>query len=460
MSINNNLLKQDLKTKMSQPHIRAHFPAHQGKMLRANTSYELDVPYIRKPLLHKAEERIAHVFGAANSWLLTQGASQGLLASIICAGMSTSRFGLAHNSHIAVIHGAILTDLELCYIPSKCAMPTTEEVMTFLDKNPPPVLILTAPNYRGEYIDLCRISHKCRSKNIKLIVDEVHGSHLALESNKYRMAMSQACDLVIHSPHKYVGALVQGALLHRPPSSAFSREQIDKALSLVNTTSCSNLIRISLEESIYHMVQTNTLTMRNNALKRIVSVGDIIDQWASDALYRETDLFDPWKLILKSDRVSGYELARRLLSMGLDHEFANEDEVLFVFSEANDETDMLRVKTMINDVYVSLRELPQPTYVVSPKIPMRIPDFGMKPRTAFFSRKQTMVSVTEALGAIACKPLAFEPPLISDKEGNDLKPSKIPQMPPGSPVIVPGERISEWHIECLDAQQLISVCDE
>ncbi|WP_200240557.1 hypothetical protein [Thiohalocapsa halophila] len=445
--------------------VQAHFPAHQGRLTSvAGLCAEhlpRDVPYLRRSTLRDAEDRLADQLGVRASLLLTNGASQGLLAACLALGRRTRRVAVAGDCHVAVSRGLVLADLAPEPIPSRRASPSSGEVLNFLAGDPPPAMILPAPTYRGERLDLAAIAERCLALGVDLVVDEVHGSQLrGLPSGPGSTATSALdlpCTLVVHSAHKYAGALVQGAVLHVPQGSRLDPDHVRDALDLIDTTSRSNLIQASVEAALHAGLPGGALHDAMLALtERVANLAAELDAAADPALWRDPACADPRKLVLRSDNTDGFDLARRLLAAGLDHEYANVDEVLLVFSPAHEEADFARAADALHSVRAALSDLPQSRAPALLAMPER--RFATRPRAAWLAGGETL-PLAAALGRTARAPVASETPDLDGLSAPDPE-RPDPRLPPGTATLLPGEVIGDWHLRTLGAQRLVSVVDD
>ena len=465
--VNQPLLAERLHTPPS-PLVRAHFPAHQGRLTEVTglcgEHLPQDVPYLRRGTLREAEARLAERLGVRASLLLTNGASQGLLAACLALARRARRVAIAGDCHVAVSRGLVLADLIPVPIPSRRPSPDTGEVLAFLAGDPPLAMILPSPSYRGERLDLAAIARRCQALGIDLMVDEVHGSQLrglplTAEGGgeSAGSALDLPCALVLHSAHKYAGALVQGAVLHLPHGSRLELDEVRAALDLIDTTSRSNLIQASVEAALYAGLPGGALHDAMLALtQRVAGLATELDAAADPALARDPACLDPRKLVLRSDRGHGLELARRLLNAGLDHEYANVDEVLLVFSPAHDAQDFARAGRAMQQVREALGDLPPARFPAHLAMPER--RFGRSPRAAWLAPERCL-PVADALGRIARAPVAAETPELDALDPRDPgRPD--PRMPPGTAALLPGEIIGTWHLTALGPERLVSVVEE
>ncbi|MDW4726354.1 aminotransferase class V-fold PLP-dependent enzyme, partial [Escherichia coli] len=74
-------------------------------------------------------------------------------------------------------------------------------------------VLITRPNYYGIYQPIEKLVTYCHENNIKIIVDEAHGTHFALECFD-KNAMQLGCDISINSYHKTMPAFTQTAAIN------------------------------------------------------------------------------------------------------------------------------------------------------------------------------------------------------------------------------------------------------
>jgi lysine decarboxylase len=137
--------------------------------------------------------------------------------------------------------------------------------------------------------------------------------------------------------------------------------------------------------------------------------------------------FDPAKLVLAlglSGR-SGLQLEQALLKAGVPVELADRDMLVAVVSMLDDATTVDRFVTV---VLAGLRDPAGPPRP-APSTPVALPPQRMSPREAFFSPHET-VPRHRALGRVSAELVA--------------------PYPPGVPVLVPGEEVTDATLTLLD----------
>lgn len=417
---------------------RLYTPAHQGRVhagaYLSQEMYQYDVPFLTRPRTEHIEKHFSQLYGTKHTFWLTGGGSQGVLTACALLGTQYRRVAIALNSHISTINGIILAGLEPYFIPSKTLMPTTEEIITALETSSVSALLLTHPSYEGITVDLAQLSDYCRQHDIALVVDEAHGSHFPFLDGPWLSAIATQADIVTHSLHKYTGSLVQTAMLHLPMGSRFTVEQVMGVIPLFEATTRSNLLLLSIEDAIKRGYSNKGKVLFAQAIGECNRLRDQLEQYGQVLTY-DPDVNDPLKIFLKSDRVLGTELADILFDLGLDGEFANEEGLLLLFSFNHSSEDFQFIQKSLAMAVPILEtktvQTPFPCNYFS-----RCPQMKVLPNQAFFSQKEK-VPLNQALGRIS---------------GGCIK-----KIPPGSPILIPGEEVTAWHLNRLPPDTVVEV---
>ncbi|MGB5711138.1 MAG: aminotransferase class I/II-fold pyridoxal phosphate-dependent enzyme [Waterburya sp.] len=411
-------------------------PAHQGISgdRHLEDIYQYDVPFLTRSRTESIEKHFSNLYATKHTFWLTGGGTQAVLTTCVLLGTQYKRVAIALNSHISVINGIILAGLEPYFIPSWSLMPTTEEVISALETSDVSALLLTHPSYEGVTIDLEKIADYCRDRDIALVVDEAHGSHFPFLDQKWQSAIAFNADIVSHSMHKYTGSLVQTALLHLPDSSRFTTEQVMGVLPLFETTTRSNLLMLSLEDAIKKGYSEDGQALFEQAIVECDRLRSQLDNYGKILTY-DVQVSDPLKIFLKSDRATGEELADLLYDHGIDGEFADEEGLLLIFSFNHNKQDFQLIAKTLADLMPILKEkTPKETFPQS--YFCRNPVIEMLPKDAFFSKKEQL-PIGQALGKVSS--------------------CCIKKVPPGSPILIPGETVTNWHLQRLSPDTVVQV---
>ncbi len=230
--------------------ISFHMPGHKGRIpvpIRDVTELSgTDNLMCPEGIIKDAQEHMAKVLGKREVFFLTNGATSGILASILATVTPGETVLVDRNCHASVIYGLILSGgvPKFVYpkVNSEFGIPcplSAEDI----DYNGEKVVILTSPTYYGETADLKKIREKVGDAII--LQDEAHGAHFYFDESLESCRNTES-DLTVLSFHKTMPTLNQGAVLCCN-SSRISSEKIRQAIHLVHTTSPSYPILSSLD---------------------------------------------------------------------------------------------------------------------------------------------------------------------------------------------------------------------
>ena len=222
-------LWQALKNHSQQQYYPFHMPGHKAGRLGAFTeilSQDIteitDFDNLHKPegILLQSQKRCAELFGAEESFFLVNGSTSGILSSILSVCSAKDEIIVARNCHKSVYSALVLSGAKPIYILPEnienadfLGSITLEQIQKAVTKNTK-AAIITSPTYEGITSNIAEISDFLHKKNILLIVDEAHGSHMKFHNYFPKTALQQNADIVIQSLHKTLPCPKQTAVLH------------------------------------------------------------------------------------------------------------------------------------------------------------------------------------------------------------------------------------------------------
>lgn len=298
-------------------------------------------------------------------------------------------------------------------------------------------VFITSPTYHGICSNLSEISELCHFYKIPLIVDEAHGAHLGFHSELPNSALQQGADLTVQSTHKVLCSLTQSSMLHMS-GDIVDKEKISRCLQTLQTTSPSYLLLASLDAARDQLSESpdivfnQAIELANEAkcfLKRIPGIS-VLDNssfptFPSIDLLRLTVGF--WKLGL-----SGYEADDILYrDFGIVCELVGNKSITYALNLGTCRDHVQRLLSGIKHLagtYSSIQQPEERVVLVTDHAPFDDVVMSLVPRDAFFARKRK-VTVKESVGKIS---------------GELICP-----YPPGIPVLIPGEIITERAIDYL-----------
>jgi len=441
---------------------RFHVPAHAGHGERLGASVFLSDPYrydlteldgldvLSDPegCLADSQASIASIFKVAHSFLLVNGATVGIEATLLASLKPGDKVLLPRNVHRSVVSGLVLTGAQpIWFLPERFSHwglwggVSLESIERELKKQPNiKALVITSPTYEGIGSDIKSIATLCRNKSVLLIVDEAHGSLWPLSDRLPQSAAHSLADCVIHSIHKSAGCLTQGALAHLPHHSRVSSAAYQQALNLLQTTSPSYLLMASIEACCHFWHSKEGQERLNNWLDQVLELRVQVPLLLKTLSLFEAEnpqqaqLCDPSKLYWTHPQIQGDDWGSAFEEeLKLAYESASPYGVLYLMNPGLENDDFKTFAGLMQKGEARLEASDSKTVscqkaLESQNPSVLIPELAFSPREAFFSESEH-VNIENALGRIAHE--------------------MIVRCPPGIPVLIPGERISEAHLPFL-----------
>ena len=224
---------------------------------------ELDNLFAPEGVISQAQALAAEAFGADRTWFLANGSTCGIEAAILATCGPTDKLILPRNVHSSAISGLILSGATPIYIEPDYSktwnMPfgvSPQTVERAIAQHPTAkAVLLTSPTYQGLCSNIQEIARITHTHNIPLLIDEAHGPHFVFHPDLPTPALAAGADLVVQSAHKVLSAFTQAALLHIKGDKVDSNCLV-QALQLTQSTSPSYLLLGSLDAA-RHQMATN-----------------------------------------------------------------------------------------------------------------------------------------------------------------------------------------------------------
>lgn len=406
--------------------------------------------------IKESQELLARLYGAQKSFYLINGTSGGIMAAVLAMADQGDKVLLLRNSHRSVSQGLILSGARPVYLRpgidpvTKINLPpTVEEIAQKLKEHPDiKACFLTSPCFYGlsgylkDQIDLL---HK---HNIPVFVDEAHGVHLHFSPLLAPDALSCGADLVAQSTHKTLNSFTQSSWLHLQ-GSRVNPERLKAALRMVQTTSASYILLLSLESAMAQMYEEGP-AMLQNMLEQVKLLRQDLTLAGFTLLEKEQlpseriAYHDISKLYVNTSNwgVRGYRAASILREHGIEPELSDYNGVLMMFTLSDTTEFIAQVGKALKEAAETLKEQDKTAGFGRIGRVETEPQIELTPREAWFSKKEK-VSVAQAPNRIAAETVTI--------------------YPPGVPILLPGELITEEILEYLQeikAKGGNIVCDD
>ncbi|MBF7096102.1 aminotransferase class I/II-fold pyridoxal phosphate-dependent enzyme [Alkalibacter mobilis] len=459
-----NQLMKNIEEK--ENYVKFHMPGHKGKSFsrlgweRYDTTEIWGTDNLNDPRseILVLEEDIAKTYGVEKSLITINGSTCGIMASIMGAFDPGDKILIPRNAHKSVYSALYYGRLNPEYFD-----PSFDGIFGFpiglnLDKLDERLgcikdikgMVVTYPTYYGTCDDLTRLSDICQKHDVILIVDEAHGAHLKFSGSYPISAVDVLSDIVVHSTHKTLPSLNQGAVVHIN-SRRVSEKRIRKHLSMLQTSSPSYPIILSVASSINWMKmhgkeKLNQIQMMYDELRSSLKsspfemIRDHIEPevfgWDKSKIWLSTGgLKNLGSLLTKNHHIEvEFDDARSILAMaGMGTEMEDGKRLLEALKSIADENC---------NIFTRPKCIPES---------VSYPPYGKKAMELWEVEKRNKIRIVEAAGKISA--------------------DFITPYPPGIPLVCPGEIITDEAVEFIrslrqdqimgmDSQGRVDICEE
>ena len=440
-----------------------HMPGHKRNldMLKSTVPYKIDITEIEgfddlhhaEGILKEAQIRAARIYHADETHFLINGSTVGILSAIAGVTKKGDTILVARNCHKSVYHAIYMNELNPVYLYPEfnhCAQLNTEvsvdDVREALDKYPSiRAVVIVSPTYDGVVSDVEAIAEAVHEKGIPLIVDEAHGAHFGFLPYFPQNAKTRGADIVIHSLHKTLPALTQTALLHINGSLA-SRKGVREYLRMLQSSSPSYVLMSSIDSCI-DMLENRRKELFDPYVKMLEKMRGRLRQLKRLELV-ETENFDRSKIVIsvRHADMSSKRLYRILLNeYHLQMEMVAGTYILAMTSIGDTEDGMERLARALKEIDAQADErmrsgncLEETPTIIGASLP--------RPEVVYNSSVMENMLDEAAISAVPGSKVRRLP--WRDSVGY-ISTEYAYLYPPGSPLIVPGERVSQEAVDML-----------
>ncbi len=405
-------------------------------LLDSNAPVGLDHLSCPTGVIAEAQNLMAEAMGADRSYFLTNGTTTGILAMVLSVCKANDKIILPRNVHKSVINGLILSGAmpifikpnidELIGIANDVSF---DEVKKAIDENTDAkAIFIINPTYFGVVSDLKRITDYAHLHNLVVMVDEAHGAQFYFSHKLPYSAMEVGADISATSMHKTAGSLTQSSII-LTQGNRIDHQQLRASLNMLQSTSPSSLLMASLDvarKTMYFQGKTkinNVLKLAKIAREKLKNVPGISVIDKDYLLNQGCYDYDETKLMVKvSDLgLSGFDVYQIMKkNYNIQLELAESHIILCVLTIGTTKQDLERL-------VLALKKLAEKYHKLKDKLPKiefryQFPDPYARPRDAYHAPKH-LVKLEDAVDEISAESIMI--------------------YPPGIPIIIPGEIITE-----------------
>ncbi|MBS2967242.1 aminotransferase class I/II-fold pyridoxal phosphate-dependent enzyme [Metabacillus sp. KIGAM252] len=382
-------------------------------------------------VIDEAQSLAAAFYGAEQTFFLVNGSTSGNLAMILSCCTEGDTVLVQRNSHKSIMNALELAKADPVFISPK--IDEALHVPSYVEENRiaeaieaypyAKALIITNPNYYGVSADLTPIIRLAHSYNIPVLVDEAHGAHYGIGAPFPESALKAGADAVVQSAHKTLPAMTMGSFLH-VNSRLVSFRRIAKMLSMLQTSSPSYPIMASLDLARAFAQEIKESGKAGEIAREAAKIKEYFNSIEGIKTIGTEDpnaIQDPIKLSIVSETgLSGFDLQERFERHGIYGELADERNFLLIAGLGESSVHCPSLEKEFSSMTIPAGEKLSITFPSLPASKLAL-TYGEMEQTA-----REEVHLNEAAGRVMAEAV-------------------IPY-PPGIPLLLAGERISEQHI--------------
>ncbi|MBT2581808.1 aminotransferase class I/II-fold pyridoxal phosphate-dependent enzyme [Planococcus sp. ISL-109] len=399
----------------------------------------LDDLHSPKGAIKEAQELAAQAFGADYTFFSVQGTTGAIMTMILSVVGPNDKILVPRNVHKSImsaivfagaipvfIHPEVDPDLGISHGIS----PESVEKALIEYPDAKAVLVIN-PTYFGVAADLKRIVDIAHKKDIPVLVDEAHGVHIHFHKSLPVSAMSAGADMAATSVHKLGGSMTQSSVLN-VREGLVSPKRVQATLSMLTTTSTSYPILASLDTARRQLaihgfdLIDRTIRLAQDARKRINKIQHL--HCVGKELLNSSATFDmdPTKLLIsvKNLGITGHQAEEWLReNANIEIELSDLYNILCLVTLGDSRKE---INLLVNALQRMSSALETENAIMEPIVLLPdIPRLAMTPRDAFYADTE-IVPIDLAVGRISAEFIMI--------------------YPPGIPIFIPGEIITEENI--------------
>ncbi len=411
----------------------------------------LDDLHHPKGMIKEAQELASEAFGADYTFFSVQGTSGAIMTMVMSVCSPGDKIIVPRNVHKSVMSAIIFSGATPIFIHPEIDKElgishgiTSDSVEKALHQNPDAKAVLVInPTYFGISADLKRIVEIAHSFDVPVLVDEAHGVHIHFHDELPLSAMQAGADMAATSVHKLGGSMTQSSVLN-VKKGRVSPKRIQSIISMLTTTSTSYLLLASLDTARRRLavdgkkLVSQAIELAEKTRKQINEIDKLYCVGREIVGSKATFDFDPTKLTIsvKDLGITGYDVEHWLREKyNIEVELSDLYNILCIITPGDTEKETNTLVSALKELSDSFANTTKKIETVQVYVP-DIPLLALSPREAFYSETE-VVPFSESAGRIIAE--------------------FIMVYPPGIPIFIPGEIITEENLNYIKKNQEVGL---
>ena len=391
-------------------------------------------------VIREAEELAAEAFGAQHAFFMVGGTTSSVQTMVLSTVKAGDKIILPRNVHQSVINALVIGGAIPIYINPQtnerlgiALGMSLKDIQSTIAENPDAKAVLVNnPTYYGICSDLKSIVTLAHANNMRVLVDEAHGTHFYFGKGMPITAMAAGADMAAVSMHKSGGSLTQSSILLC--GNDVNAQYVRQIINLTQTTSGSYLLTSSLDISRRNLalngveIFEKVKRFAEYAREEINTIGDYY-AYSKELINRDSIFdFDTTKLSVNTLNIGlagieVYDLLRDEYDIQI--EFGDLGNILAYISIGDKTKNIERLISALSEIrriYKREQSNLLSTEYISPTV-------VLSPQAAFYSDKVS-IPLDDCVGEISGE--------------------FVMCYPPGIPLLAPGERVTHQIIHYIN----------
>lgn len=393
-------------------------------------------------VIEEAQKLAADAFGSDYTYFSVQGTSGAIMTMILSTCSPGDKIIVPRNVHKSIMSAIIFSGAKPVFIsPARDENLgidhgiTTKSVQRALDRHSDAKAVLVInPTYFGVCANLKEIVDLAHSRHVPVLVDEAHGVLIHFHEDLPMSAMEAGADMAATSVHKLGGSMTQSSVLNLNTKNGYVNPQrVQTIISMLTTTSTSYVLLASLDTSRSnlaingHDMAQRTIDLAQKA-RRSINEMEGLYCFGEEILGGEATFdYDPTKLTIHVRHlgITGFETENWLREhYNIEVELSDMYNILCLVTPGDNEETLSVLLTALCELAGTYYNVNTANELIV-KIP-EIPHLSLIPRDAFYGDTE-VIPFKESVGRIIAE--------------------FIYVYPPGIPILLPGEVISQDNID-------------
>lgn len=434
-------LKEKLKEYRKSDIYPMHMPGHKRNVGLFSDVENIDFTEVEgldnlhdpEGIIKESIDEVSSLLGTDKTYFLVNGSTAGVLAAIQSATDIGDEIIIGRNSHKSVYNAVEIRNLKPVYLyPESTGLfdggYKKEELGSLLKETSAKVVVITSPTYEGVVSDIKVLAEETHKNGAILIVDSAHGAHFCLDGFP-NPAYKEGADIVIESVHKTLPALTQTAVLHVMGDRA-NKEKLESALETYQTSSPSYVFMASID-TCFNIVEKEGNKRAEELLKTLENLRSDVNNTGK--------IFIPGKEIVENSGVYDYDLGKLVIDLSKTN-ITGVELSKILREKYKFETEMVNNKyviamTSIADDLEKVKAFGEALVEIAGELEVTDEEISSERIV-----NETRFSPYEVLNK------GFEEVALKDAKGR-IAGDYIYKYPPGIPLVVPGEVVSDELIK-------------